>query len=145
MGLIPILAALLLVAMFGLMGALPGLVEAQANTWFVTETGTGNTCSANNPCALTTAVTNAAAGDEIRVAEGVYTATTAITLSQAISLTGSYIYSGGGVWSAEPDVNNVTTLNGQNARRVLYVAANASPAIANFHIINGAANNGAGI
>ncbi len=144
-GLIPILAALLLVAMFGLMGALPGLVEAQANTWFVTETGTGNTCSANNPCALTTAVTNAAAGDEIRVAEGVYTATTAITLSQAISLTGGYIYSGGGVWSAEPDVNNVTTLNGQNARRVLYVAANASPAIANFHIINGAANNGAGI
>jgi hypothetical protein len=142
--LIPVLTVLLLVLMFGAMGALPGLVEAQAGIWYVVPGGTG-TCAINSPCALQTAVSQAQSGDEIRVAQGTYTTTTPISLTQSISLTGGYLYSGGSSWSPDASLFNVTTLDGQNARRVLEIAANASPVIANFHIENGSANNGAGI
>ncbi|MFO7679994.1 MAG: right-handed parallel beta-helix repeat-containing protein, partial [Chloroflexota bacterium] len=143
--LIPVLTVLLLVLMFGMMGALPGLVEAQASIWYVVPNGTGAACSAISPCALQTAVSQAQSGDQIRVAQGTYTTTTPISLTQSISLTGGYLYLGGSNWSPDASLFNVTTLDGQNARRVLEIAANASPVIANFHIENGSANNGAGI
>ena len=145
-GVIPVLAIVLLAAMFGLMGVLPSLAEAQAGILYAIPNGsTSASCAVNAPCDLQTAVSNALAGNEVRAASGTYTSTAPISITQSISLTGGYIYSGGSTWSADASLYNITTLDGENTRRVLEIAAGISPAITNFHIEHGAATNGAGI
>ena len=90
-GMIPILAVVLLLSMFGLMGALPSLVEAQTSIWYAIPTGTSSdSCLIDDPCDLQTAVTSAQPGDEVRAASGTYTFTAPLSVTQSISLTGGY-------------------------------------------------------
>ncbi len=105
---------------------------------FVTVTGSGSACTQAAPCALQTALSLAANGDTIYVAGGVYTGTGAAV----ITLTGSITLYGG--WSGNPDGSirrdpavYPTTLDGEGARRVVYINGNITPTLDGFIVTRG--------
>ncbi len=146
----PLVAFFILAALLWFLGGGPMavLAETTAVIHYVTDTGTDlNACTPTDPCSLERAVSLAVAGDEIRVASGTYESDTSdpvLLLTQSITVTGGYVYSGG-IWSDEPDRLNTTTLDGMGNGRVVQIAAGVSPIVQNFHIQNGQAAEGAGI
>ncbi len=90
-GMLPLAAIGLLVALFWLMGAEPSQAQPTVDPFYVTADGTGTACSIPAPCALQTAVSTAISGQAVYVAGGTYTnggAPAVITITTAITLTG---------------------------------------------------------
>jgi len=111
---------------------------AIATDRFVAATGSGSACTQAAPCALQTALGLAANGDTIYVAGGVYIGTGAavITLTRSITLAGG--------WSGNPDGSirrdpaaYPTTLDGEWARRVVYISGNITPTLDGFVVTRG--------
>jgi hypothetical protein len=104
---------------------------------FVTLTGDGD-CSQGNPCALQTALGLAANGDTIYVAGGVYTGTGAavITVTRSITLYGGWDGAGSGAVVRDPALYP-TTLDGEAARRVVYISGNITPTLDGFIVTRG--------
>jgi hypothetical protein len=121
---------------------LAGLQMAQAaptaTNFFVGPTGTGSTCTQAAPCALQTALGLAANGDTIYVAGGTYTGTggAVITVTRSITLYGGWdgTASGPGVHSP---ISYPTTLDGEWARRVVYISGNITPTLDGFIVTRG--------
>jgi len=120
---------------------LAGLQTAQATptatNFFVKPDGNGD-CSQGNPCALQTALDQAANGDTIYVAEGVYTGTgsAVITLTQSITLYGGW----NGAVSFQIIRNPAlypSTLDGEGSRRVVYINEDITPTLDGFILANG--------
>ena len=150
MGVVPLLAFVVLLALFGFLGMNPSAVQAAGDTYFVIETGTNaNACTDTDPCSLAHAVDLAVDGDEIRVAEGSYVSVGSVpvlSVTESITITGGYLYnSGSHTWSPTPDPGNITTLDGNDDGRVVEIAAGVSPIIENFHVQNGRSLEGGGI
>ena len=117
----------------------------------------GNNCTqpeTNQPCAtIQHAIAQAAVGDEIRVAAGVYTdvystegLTQVVYVDKSVALLGGYLNQGGG-WETSDPAGNPTILDANSQGRVIYVAEDLTATIAGFHIRNGYVDreNGAGL
>lgn len=147
-GAVPLLAFVVLLALFGFLGMNPSAVQAAGDTYFVIETGTAaNACTAIDPCSLARAVDLAVDGDEIHVAEGSYVSLSSapvLSVTESLTVTGGYVYNAGS-WSTVPDPGNITTLDGNDNGRVVEIGAGVSPIIENFHVQNGRSTEGAGI
>jgi hypothetical protein len=117
---------------------------------YVTTSGVGTLCTADQPCDLQTAADEALDGDEIRVAAGLYNdIQTSGPNSQTLALAVSVLIEGGYTstnWTADPDpIANETILDGDNTARVVHLVGPISPEIRGFIIRNGEAGAGAGI
>ena len=107
-------------------------------------------CGAAAPCYAhpQAAIDAAAAGDEIRVAAGVYAGvssrggtTQAAYVDKSITLRGGYRLAD---WTFDP-ANNPTTLDAQGQGRVLTISGDIAPVIEGFRLTRGAAANGGGV
>jgi len=94
------------------------------------------------------AVTASVNGDEIRVAQGVYTDVTVFgSLTQTVYLSKSLTLRGGYTttdWAQSLPLARPTVLDAQGANRVIYIAANVMATIEGFTITNGYAANDSG-
>jgi hypothetical protein len=59
-----------------------------ATTYYASPTGSGSTCSESAPCAMTTAVKKAQAGDSVLLGPGTYTLTSSLLIEEAINFGG---------------------------------------------------------
>ena len=107
-------------------------------------------CGAAAPCYAhpQAALDAASAGDEIRVAAGVYAGvisrggtTQAVYVDKSITLRGGYKLAD---WTLDP-ANNPTTLDAQELGRVLTISGDIAPVIEGFRLTRGAAAYGGGV
>ena len=112
--------------------------KAMAVELFVKPSGAGTACTQANPCSLETALAQAADDDAIYVAGGTYTGTgdAVITLTKSVALYGSWKGNASGYVVRDPDAYP-TTLDGENARRVITITGNISPTVDRFVITRG--------
>ncbi|MGI9303785.1 MAG: choice-of-anchor Q domain-containing protein [Gammaproteobacteria bacterium] len=75
----PSLRTICAICCSGVVAATPSIAEAA--TRHVTDSGRGSACTQSRPCSLSTAVSDASAGDTIRVHSGIYTAAVEIRKS----------------------------------------------------------------
>lgn len=115
--------------------------QASAPLLFTAPNGSGSICSQSNPCALQTALNQAVDGDTIYFAQGVYTGTgnAVITLTKSITLSGGWDGSTTTPIVLDPKTY-LTTLDGERARRVLFISEAISPTIDGFVITKGNAS-----
>ncbi|MBN1538225.1 MAG: right-handed parallel beta-helix repeat-containing protein, partial [Anaerolineales bacterium] len=100
-----------------------------ATTWFVSPTGSGSACTQAAPCNLKTAADNAADNDTLYLSGGVYTTTESAVLKITTSITVFGGWNGlTGVLVVDP-VAYPTILDGENARRVVYVTSFVTPTL----------------
>ncbi|MCP4538235.1 MAG: hypothetical protein GY832_13935 [Chloroflexi bacterium] len=138
---------LLLLGLFLWLNAATLIVHADPGDLFVTSGGSGTDCSQAAPCALQTALGQAAGGDAIYLAAGTYTGTgdAVITVTQSITIYGGW----DGATTAPParDPNtHPTTLDGEGARHVIYsYVFGITPTLDGLRITNGSATYGGGI
>ena len=125
----------------GLTLALLGLLQtarAAPDNLFAKPDGSDTACTQVNPCALQTALAQALGGDTIYAAEGIYTGTGAavITITKSITL-----YGGWDGTTTTPPVRDPalhpTTLDGEGARRGVYVGGNITPTLQGLRITHG--------
>lgn len=116
----------------------PAAADPSAITLFVSPTGSGSACSQAGPCDLQTALTQAANGDAIYVAQGAYTGTGAavVNLTGSISLLGGWDGAAAGAVTRDPAAYP-TTLDGERARRVVYISGDITPTLDGFIITGG--------
>ncbi len=99
---------------------------------------TNNNCtSPATPCrTIQRAVNQAVSGDEIHIAEGVYSLTAGaqlVYLTKSVTLRGGYS-ANFGVW--DPDIH-ISALDAQNLGRCIYITGGAQPLIEWLHITHG--------
>jgi len=128
----------LLVGLFLLLGGTPQVARADPGVLFVTTGGTGTACTPDQPCALQQAMDQATDGDTIFVAQGTYTGTggAVITVTKSITLYGGWDGTAGTGSLVLPGVY-ITTLDGENTRRVVYITGTVSPILDGFTLRNG--------
>jgi parallel beta-helix repeat protein len=128
----------LALALLYILNVHPRPVLADPGDLFVTTDGSGTACTQDTPCALQTALAQATGGDTIYVAQGTYTGTGAavVTVTQSITLYGG--------WDGSPTGDVVrdldtypTTLDGENARRGVYISEGITPTLDGFIVTRG--------
>lgn len=121
-----------------LLSVLAPVAQATGSDRFVKTNGAGSTCSQAAPCLLTTALTQSVSGDNIYVAAGTYTGTgqAVISLTVSVGLYGGWDGASSGGVVRNPSTN-VSILDGQNQRRVIYINASLTPTIDGFTITRG--------
>jgi len=139
-----VVGGLLLIGLLLALDGTPHIARADPGALFVTPTGTGTACTTAQPCTLQEAVAQAADGDTVFVAQGTYTGSGAavITITKSITLYGGWSGTGTGALVL-PDVYTAT-LDGENARRVVYITGTVSPILDGFTLRNGLASGGSG-
>jgi hypothetical protein len=115
--------------------------RASPGSLFVKPGGAGD-CTQAGPCSLTTALAQAVDGDTIYVAAGIYTGTheAVIKVTKSITLYGGWDGAASGAVVRDSSLH-ITTLDGENARRVIQITGNVSPTIDGFTITRGNATN----
>ena len=129
---------LLLVGMFLFLNGTSQVARADPADLFVTPTGSGTACTQAQPCALQTALAQAAGGNTIYVAEGTYTGTgeAVVTIAKSITLYGGWDGSSTGSVVRDPDAYP-TVLDGEGARRVVYISGPVAPVLDGLVIRHG--------
>ncbi len=121
---------------------LAGLQRAQAapasGMLFVKTGGSGTACTQSSPCGLQTALGQAAGGDTIYIASGVYTGAggAVITVTESITLYGGWDGASSGPVVRDPAAHP-TTLDGEDQRRVVYIESNTGPTLDGFIVTRG--------
>ena len=135
--LLPIGLASLAVAAL-MLGVRVARAEPLAATRYVSATGGGSGCSSFIPCQLQTAIANSANGDTIVVRGGTYTGSgpAVISITKSITLLAGWNGSAVGELVIDP-TNYPTTLDGENARRVVGITGNVTPTLDGFIITRG--------
>lgn len=121
-------------------------VYAAPQTFFVTPTGSGSTCTQANPCQLDNALALAGNGATIYVAAGTYTSTNpeVIRLDDDVNLYGGWDGVATGAPQRDPQIYQ-SILDGEDTRRVIYIE-NGNPVIDGFTITRGySTKNGGGL
>ncbi|MCP4289896.1 MAG: PKD domain-containing protein, partial [Gammaproteobacteria bacterium] len=118
--------------------------QPQAATRYVATSGadTGDCTDAQNPCrTVQYAVDAAGAGDEVRVASGVYTDVNnhgglaqIVYVSKTVSIRGGYTLTN---WTDPDPLANPTTLDAQGQGRVMYITGAISSTVEGLQITNG--------
>ncbi len=137
-------SSLLLVGLLLLLNGAPRIARAAPGDLFVTTDGSGTGCTQANPCDLVTALSQAIDGDTIYVAQGTYTGagTAVVTVTKSITLFGGW----DGTTTTPPVRDPAvypTTLDGETARRGIYISGNITPTLDGFIITRGNASNAA--
>jgi parallel beta-helix repeat protein len=116
----------------------PRSVLAAPDDLFVKTDGAGSACTQDTPCPLQTALTQATDGDTIYVAQGTYTGTGAavVTVTQSITLAGGWDGTTTGDVVRDPNAYP-TTLDGENARRGVYISGDITPRLDGFIVTRG--------
>jgi hypothetical protein len=132
------LALGLALALLWVLGAHPRLVLADPGDLFVTTDGSGTACARDAPCSLQAALGKAVGGDTIYVAQGIYTGTgsAVVTVTQSITLAGGWDGAPAGDVVRDPN-GCPTTLDGENARRVVYISGDITPTLDGFTVTRG--------
>ena len=124
------------------------VVYAASKDWFAETGGAGTSCTQADPCDLQTALSQANDGDTIYIAQGNYTSsgTAVLNVTQSITLYGGWDGATSGAVVRDPAAYT-TTLDGQDARRVVHISGDVTPTLEGLWITNGAINsqNGGGI
>jgi len=130
-GLVPTLA---LPTLLGLVSP----IQAVPMDLFVRPEGMGTDCTQASPCGLQTAMAQARDGDTIYVAAGTYTGSGdgVITISKSITLRGGWDGAASGPVNVAPDAYT-TTLDGEGARRVVYIEGPVTVTLEGLVIANG--------
>jgi len=125
-----------ILAIFALLVIGTALMVA-GGTLFVSPEGDGD-CSQSNPGELQACLNLASDGDTIYLAEGTYTGTgdEVVNIIKSITLRGGWDRSGTGPVVCDPSVYR-TTLDGEGARRVVYISGEISPRIEGLDITRG--------
>ncbi len=135
-------SGLLLTGLFLLLNKAPRIAHADPGNLFVTIGGGNTGCTQTNPCNLAAALNLSTDDDTIYLAQGTFTGvgSAVVTVTKNITLLGGWDGS-----LATPPVRDPeaypTTLNGENARRVIYIGGNITPTLDGFTITRGNANN----
>jgi len=113
------------------------LAHADAAIMFVT-VGGGGACTQVSPCDLQTALNTANNGDILYLAEGIYTGSggAVVTVTKSITLYGGWDGTTTTPPVRDPDAHP-TTLDGESARRGVYVNEDTAPTIDGFTITGG--------
>jgi hypothetical protein len=119
------------------------LVRANPGSLFVTVAGSGTACSRARPCGLQTALAQSVNGDRLYVAAGTYTGAGAavVTVTKSITLYGGWNGAATGPVVRDP-VANRSILDGQGARRGVYVQGSIAFTLDGFTIQRGNATAG---
>jgi hypothetical protein len=146
----PIVASLLaggmlVAALFLLFSTSSQTAHAASANLFITPSGSGD-CTQGNPCGLQTALNQAVEGDNLYLAQGIYTGTgSAVALiTQTIGFYGGWDGSTTTPIVRDPDIYT-TTLDGEKTRGVINIQGYSGPTIDGFTIKNGRALQGGGI
>jgi len=119
--------------------ALLAAAGTSANDLFVNPAGSGTTCVQSAPCTLATALATASAGDTIYVGAGGYTGSgdQVVLLDKSVNLLGGWSGAASGP-IVRDHVVFTSTLNGQNARRVITITgAGVAPTVDGLSITGG--------
>jgi putative cofactor-binding repeat protein len=137
-------SSLLLVGLFLLLDGAPRIARAAPGDLFVTTDGSGPGCTQANPCDLATALNQSADGDTVYVAQGTYTSagTAVVTVTKSITLFGGWDASMTTPPVCDPEIYP-TTLDGENARRGVYISGDITPTLDGFIVTRGNASNAA--
>jgi fibronectin-binding autotransporter adhesin len=132
------MGGLFLAALFVLLGGASPVARADPGSLFISPTGSGTECSQANPCALQTALSLANDGDILYLAQGTYTGTGAavITLTRSITLYGGWDGAPSGPVTRDPAAYP-TVLDGERARRVVYISGDITPTLDGLIIARG--------
>ena len=135
-------SGLLLVGLFLLLNGAPRVAHADPGSLFVTIDGSGAGCTQSDPCDLATALNQSTNGDTIYVAQGTFTGagSAVFTMTKNMTLLGGWDTSLATPPVRDPEVYP-TTLDGENARRVIYISGNITPTLDGFIITQGNASN----
>ena len=127
-----------LLLFLALSASLPRPTPAEAANFFVKTTGAGTACTRSEPCDLETAILGAGDADTVYVAAGTYTGTgdNLVQITRSIRLYGGWNGTGAGPVVRDPSAH-VTTLDGQNARRVVRISGAISPVLDGFTVRRG--------
>jgi hypothetical protein len=125
-------------------GAYPQAASAAPQTYFASQGGSGTTCSQGQPCTLQAAMGKAVDGDTVYVAGGIYAGTgeTVIAITHSISLLGGWDGAASGP-VVRDSAAYVTTLDGQDQRRVVSMTGHITPRLEGFTITRGDATSSA--
>jgi putative cofactor-binding repeat protein len=131
-------SGLLLLVSFVLAQAASQAAHADPGDLFVTPDGSGSACSQAEPCALQTALEQAASDDTVYAAEGTYTSTNdaVASITTSVSLLGGWDGSRTGSAVRDPDTY-ATVLDGEGERRVVTISGSISPTLDGLTIRNG--------
>ena len=138
-----IIAGLAVIGLFLLLDGTAQIARADPGPpLFASTTGVGTACAQDDPCALSTALDQAADGDTIYVAQGTYTGSgqAVITVTHTITVYGGWDGAAGGPVSRDPDAYP-TILDGQGQRRVVFINGTISPVMDGFTITGGNGSN----
>jgi hypothetical protein len=135
-------SGLLLAGLFLLLNEAPRIARADPGNLFVTTVGSGTACTQASPCDLETASNLSTDGDTIYLAQGTYTGagSAVVTVTKNITLLGGWDGSLATPAVRDPEAYP-TTLDGENARRVIYIGGNITPTLDGFTITRGNASN----
>jgi hypothetical protein len=135
--LVIISSGVLLISLFWLILQPVLIANAMANSFFV-KPGASGSCAQDQPCNLQTALGMAQKGDTIYVAQGTYTGSGAavITVTRSITLAGGWDGAGSGAVNRDATLSP-STLDGESARRVVYISGNITPTLDGFTVANG--------
>jgi hypothetical protein len=130
-------AVLLLIALSLALARGPGEARATVDALFAAPAGSGD-CSRGDPCQLQTALDLATGGETVYAAAGTYTGTGAavVTVTESITLYGGWDGSPSGPLVRDPDVHP-TRLDGEDERRVVYLAWGTRPRLEGLTILRG--------
>ena len=137
---------LLLVGSVLLVNSAALTAHAAPGDLFVTPGG-GGTCSQADPCDLQKALTTAASGDVIYVAQGIYTGTgtEVMDVTESITVYGGWDGAAGGPVVRDPDTYS-TIVDGQDQRRGVVVGSGLDVTLEGFTVTDGmATSQGAGL
>ena len=137
-------SSLLLVGLLLLLNGAPRIARAEPGDLFVTTNGSGTGCTQANPCDLVIALNQSIDGDTIYVAQGTYTGvdTAVVIVTKSITLFGGWDASMTAPPARDPQVYP-TTLDGENARRGVYISGDITPTLDGFIVTRGNASNAA--
>jgi len=129
---------LLAVGLFCLLAVSPRVAWADPGVLFASPTGSGSACSQDAPCQLQTALSQAADGDTIYLAQGTYTGSGAavITLTKSITLYGGWDGAANGPVMRDPQAYS-TTIDGEGMRRGVYISGGVAPVLDGLIITGG--------
>jgi hypothetical protein len=113
------------------------VARAALGDLFVSPSGGGD-CSQGNPCDLQTALSAAGDSDVIYLSQGAYTGTgsAVITVTKSITFFGGWDGAPGGAVVRNPDTYT-TILDGENARRAVYINGAVAPVLAGLTLQRG--------
>ena len=131
-------AGLLVLGLSILLHGAPGIASPAENDLFVSPRGSGTACSRAKPCDLQTAVAQADDGDAVYLDQGTYTGTgqSVVSITESIALYGGWDGATSGPLVRDSDAY-VTSLDGELARRVMYVYGPLTATVEGLRIVNG--------